>query len=297
MSILAARDEGWIRLNDRRLLGYAEYGVASGRPILWFHGSPGARGQLAPEARALAVARDIRLVVIERPGVGSSTPHLYDHLVEWAHDIAQFADARGIDRFATIGLSGGGPYSLACAHEMPERVIAAVTLGGVAPSVGEEAPAEGIVGRLPRAAPALSRAWRPLGRGLGRLCQALEPFADPVMDLYLRTLPPGDRAVFDDIDTRRAFQRDIVVASETGMYAFFLDLILFGRPWGFSLRKIRVPVRLWQGDADPIIPYEHGEHMAALIPDAQLRMRPGEGHLGGLGATAEVFEVLLEEWG
>ncbi|TFG95432.1 MAG: alpha/beta fold hydrolase, partial [Myxococcales bacterium] len=136
------RFEGTVRLAGGRRLGFAEFGPANGRPLVWLHGTPGARLQIAPQARQLAHERSVRIVSVERPGVGESAPHTFEAVVDFASDIEQLCDALDIERFAVAGLSGGGPYALACAHEMPERVLAGAILGGVAPSVGSDA-AEG----------------------------------------------------------------------------------------------------------------------------------------------------------
>ena len=74
------------------------------------------------------------------------------------------------------------------------------------------------------------------------------------------------------------------------------DIVLFGREWGFELRSVNVPIHFWQGDADNIVPLAHGEHLASLVPGAELRVRPGESHLGGLGISEEVLEVVLADW-
>jgi pimeloyl-ACP methyl ester carboxylesterase len=290
------RLEGALELSDGRRLGYAEYGPPSGRPVLWFHGTPGARRQIPPQARRAAEQRAVRIVAVERPGIGVSTPHLYERLLDWAGDMEEFADRLGIERFGVVGLSGGGPYALACAHRLPDRVVAAGILGGVAPAVGEDAAAGGLVALLPRVAP-LMTLWRwPLGRGARRLIQLLLPWADEVTDLFLRVLPPGDQRVFDDPAMRRMFLDDIIRGSRRHMEALVLDGILFGRPWGFALREIRVPVRFWHGDADNIVPLSHGEHMAAHVPDSELRVRPEEGHLGGLAVALEVLDAILGCW-
>jgi pimeloyl-ACP methyl ester carboxylesterase len=288
--------EGGLELTDGRRLGYAEYGPAHGRPVLWFHGTPGASRQVPPQARHAARQLGVRLVAVERPGVGISTAHLYRCVLDWAGDIEEFADRLGLDRFGVVGLSGGGPYALACAHDMPDRVIAAAILGGVAPAIGADAASGGVVGLLPRMAPILAL-WRwPLGRGMRRLVQLLIPWADEATDLFLRVLPPGDQRVFADPAMRRMFLEDIVRGSRRQMEAIVLDGILFGRPWGFSLVDIRVPVRFWQGDADNIVPLSHGQHMAARVPDSQLRVRSEEGHLGGLAAALEVLDAILSFW-
>jgi pimeloyl-ACP methyl ester carboxylesterase len=80
------------------------------------------------------------------------------------------------------------------------------------------------------------------------------------------------------------------------MQAICLDVAMFGRAWGFALADIEVPVYLWYGDSDTIVPVHHGQHLAQRIPGARLRIRPGEGHLGGLAASHEVFEAILGHW-
>ncbi len=289
------RFEGAFRLEDGRELGYAEFGPVKGRPVFWFHGTPGACRQIAPETREACWHRDVRLIAVERPGIGSSTPHAYDAVIEFAHDIGQLTRALGVERFGVVGLSGGGPYTLACAHEMPDRVVAAAVLGGVAPSVGPEAPDGGAASLTPTFGPVLSALRRPLGFGMRTLVQALRPVADPVTDLFLQLLPPGDAAVFADPATRRMFHDDLIHGSRSWMEALILDGALFGRPWGFELRNVRVPVHLFYGDADNIVPLAHGEHMARILPHSRLDVRSEEGHLGGLGATHEIFDALLGE--
>lgn len=120
---------GTIKLRDGRDLGYAEYGPPTGRPVLWFHGTPGASGQVPPAARLTAAQRGVRIIAVERPGVGGSTPHLYQRVLDWADDVQALADALGFDAFGIVAVSGGGPYLLACAYEMPERVVAGAWVG------------------------------------------------------------------------------------------------------------------------------------------------------------------------
>jgi pimeloyl-ACP methyl ester carboxylesterase len=290
------RFEGTVRLAGGRRLGFAEFGPSTGRPLVWLHGTPGARLQIAPEARLLAHERNIRIVSVERPGVGESTPHLFEAVVDFARDVEQLADALGLERFAVAGLSGGGPYALACAHEMPERVVAGAILGGVAPSVGPDAAEGGAASVVRPLEPLLRRAQSPLGGFMRGLVRVLEPFADPVTSLFARIMPQGDQRLFEDSDMREMFQQDLILGSRRYMQAIFLDALLFGRPWGFLLADIRVPIHLWYGDSDTIVPVRHGEHLAERIPGAKLRVRGQEGHLGGLGASDEIFDALLGHW-
>ncbi len=290
------RFEGTIHLPDDRQLGFAEFGPAGGKPVLWFHGTPGARRQIAPEARRLAEEWDIRIISVERPGIGASTPHIYEALIDFADDIEQLTHALDIDYFGTVGLSGGGPYSLACAHQMPGQTVAAVILGGVAPTCGEDAAEGWIVNAMRRGSPLLQYTHRPLGSMMTSLVRALEPRADMWMDLFAKLLSEGDQRVFADPGMRRMFIEDLVGGSRSDMRAFMFDTVLFGRHWGFLLGDLEVPVHLLYGDSDNIVPLEHAYHMAEKIPGARLSIREDEGHLGGLGASEEIFQAIIDDW-
>ena len=290
------RVEGTVRLADGRALGFAEFGQPNGKVVFWFHGTPGARRQIPPEARLAAQERGVRLIGIDRPGVGDSTPHLYPSLLAWANDIRCVADSLGIGRFGLIGLSGGGPYVLACAHALPERVVAGAILGGVAPTHGPEAPAGGLVQFAAQFEPLFAYLHEPLGVMLTMLIWALRPVASPMFNLFIRISPEGDRTVFERPEMKAMFIDDLMHGSRWGLRAPIYDLILFTRPWGFRLRDIRVPIRFWHGDADHLVPLAHGQLCAQLVPDSQIHVRPGESHLGGLAAAEEVVDAILSLW-
>lgn len=290
------RVEGTVHLPDGRTLGFAEFGPAQGDAVFWFHGTPGARRQVPPEARRAAVERGVRLVGVDRPGVGDSTAHVYPSFRAWAEDIGILADRLGVGRFGLIGLSGGGPYVLACAHALPERVVAGAILGGVAPTTGPDAPPGGLVRLGVPFEPLFAYLHEPLGVGLTALAWALRPLASPAFNLYMRFSPPGDRAIFARPEMKAMFLDDLLHGSRWGLRAPIYDLVLFCRPWGFRLRDIRVPIRFWHGDADHLVPLAHGEHQARLVPDAKLFVRPGESHLGSLAAAEQVLDEILSLW-
>jgi len=291
------RLEGTVVLPDRRTLGFAEFGPPHGKAVFWFHGTPGARRQIPPEARLAAEELGVRLIGIDRPGVGDSTPHLYASLLGWATDMEAVADRLGIGRFGLIGLSGGGPYVLACARALPERVVVGAVLGGVAPTQGPEAPHGGLVRLAVPFAPMLAALHEPLGVMLTMLVWVLRPAASPGFNLFMRLSPAGDQAVFARPEMKAMFLDDLLHGSRWGLRAPIYDVLLFARPWGFHLRDIEVPIRFWHGDADHMVPLAHGQHQARLIPDAALYVRPGESHLGGLAAAEEVLAAILALWG
>lgn len=287
--------EGTARLPDGRLLGYADFGDPRGHPVLWFHGTPGARKQLPPDTPHEAAERGLRVIVVERPGTGISTPFLYDTVLDYAADIEEFADVLGLEEFGVAGLSGGGPFTLACAYAMPDRVVAACVLGGIGPTRG------------PETAPGYTRLLAPfsglLGATQGVLAHALNVTVPPLrlvagsaFGLYARVAPACDRPLLNDPEFKAMFIQDISDALDHGMRAPVFDIVLFSRDWGFSLRDIHVPVRFWHGDADVIVPISHGIHQSDLVPGAHLTRVPGGGHFSGFESVPVVLDVFEELW-
>lgn len=294
MTITAPRSEGKIPVRDGRVLGVSEFGPElAEQNVVWFHGTPGARRQVPEAARRIADERNVRIIGIDRPGVGLSTPHLYRNLVDFTGDLEVALDHLGVDRFSTVGLSGGAPYALAAAHVLPSRVPSVGILGGVVPSGGEDGAPGGLVSVGTRFTPLLSIISEPLGALLTGFIRVARPIASPALDLYARFAPEGDRAVLRTPENKEMFIDDILNSGSHSMRAAAYDAILFSRWWGFSVRDLRVPVTWWQGDQDNIVPLAHAEHIVQLIPGAELRVCPGDGHLGGLGLSEEVLDTIL----
>jgi pimeloyl-ACP methyl ester carboxylesterase len=288
------RAEGRFYLPGGRRIGYAEYGDPSGAVVLWFHGTPGARRQFPLLGRRAANKLGLRVVVVERPGSGLSDPHPYAAVADWATDMAHVADALGAQRLGVVGLSGGGPYALACGAVPPlaARVAGVAVLGGTVPSVGPETIA-GSVGDLARRfAPMLSELRRPLAALSTGLLAPLIPFAHYAYRAYSGISPEGDKRVFADPEIEGMFVDDIVLAIRGRCQAVIDDARLFGRDWGFRLANVKVPVRWWHGDADPLVPLAAAQAAVSRLPDAELILLPGRSHLGGFAQADEVLEFI-----
>lgn len=294
--VIEPRLEGTVRVNDGRRLGFAEFGRPGGRTIVWLHGTPGARRQVPDEARAFADRTGLRIIGIDRPGIGSSSPHVYANVLGFTDDLEVLLDRLGVDDLAVIGLSGGGPYALASGHAMAGRVKAVGVLGGVAPTVGDDAIGGGLVALGKLASPFVRLARVPIGVGLTGAIRIVKPVAAPLLDVYARFSPPGDRALLARPEFKAMFLDDLLNGSRKQISAPMSDVLLFSRDWGFSLADVKVPVRWWHGDADHIVPFAHGEHVVGLLPDAELKVLPGESHLGGLGVSEEILTTLLDVW-
>ena len=290
------RVEGIVALEDGRRIGYAEFGVPRGRAFVWLHGTPGARRQIPEEARVFAQGHDIRLVSLDRPGIGLSSPYVYPQIRSFAGDLASLADALGIGDMAVVGLSGGGPFALAAGAALGDRVRAIGVLGGVAPTQGPDAIDGGLVSLGVRLSTVLRWGRVPLGVTLATVLRVVKPLASPAVDLYARLSPEGDRRLLGRPELKAMFIDDLFRGHPRQFEGPIADVIAFTRDWGFSVSEVTVPVVWWHGDADHIIPFAHGVHMVARLPHAELRAMRGESHLGGLGIAEEILSTLLEVW-
>jgi pimeloyl-ACP methyl ester carboxylesterase len=287
------RLEGSVAVRDGRRLSFAEFGTPRGAAIIWMHGTPGARRQIPIEARAYAAEHDLRIIGIDRPGIGTSTPHLYPNILDWTGDLELLADALAVDTMRVIGLSGGGPYALAAGVALPDRVHGVGVLGGVAPTKGPDAIRGGLVELAPYAAPLLAFTRVPLGYALAVAIRAIRPLAGPAIDAYAAVQPRGDKELLARPEFRAMFLDDLLNGARFHVGAPLSDIILFTRPWGFDAADVKVPVRWWHGDSDHIIPEAHGKHLAARLPECRFETIPGESHLGGMGVATEVLEELM----
>ncbi len=286
--------EGTVAVRDDRRLSFAEYGPRRGPAIVWMHGTPGARRQIPLEVREYADQRGVRIIGLDRPGIGSSTPHLYPELRDWTHDLELLLDTLAIDTVRLIGLSGGGPYVLAAGAALPDRVHGVGVLGGVAPTCGPDAVEGGAMQLAVALAPVLRTARVPLGVLLTQGIRLVRPLAGPALDLYAAVQPPGDKNLLSRPEFKAMFLDDLLNGSRFQTSAPLNDLVLFTQPWGFELADVRVPVRWWHGDADHIVPIRHGQHVVDRLPDATMTVIDGESHLGGLAIAQDVIETLMD---
>jgi pimeloyl-ACP methyl ester carboxylesterase len=286
----APRNENVILLRDRRRLAYAEYGDTQGRPVLFFHGFPGSRLE-ASMTDAVARQRGLRMIAPDRPGFGLSDFQPHRRITDWPGDMTQLADALGIERFAVAGISGGGPYALACAEAIPERLTAAAVLSGVGP-MDSAAATHGmsrqnrILFRLSRISPVVVRVPFVV------MEQTVRHFPDRIAAQMMKTMPPPDRAVMQDPAMQQMFKEDAVEALRHGTKGAALEGWLYTRPWGFRLEDIRMRVHLWQGGADVNVPIAMGREMAARIPDCDARFYEDEGHMLAITHMDEIIDAL-----
>ena len=290
-------NERWltVTLPDGRSLEAVVQGADEGTLLVFHHGSPGSAQPFEPFHRA-AAERGIVLAFYSRPGFGDSTRHEGRSVASAAGDVAALADHLGHDRFLAAGWSGGGPHALACAALLPDRVAAVATIAGVAPydaegldwtaGMGEDNQVE-----YPTAV-----------RDPDELLRWMEPHVEAMATIEAGQIVAEWRSLLSDVDAEQVtgqfgdnFAASLRSAFRYGPWGWFDDDLAFVRDWGFEVADIRVPVSIWQGRQDLMVPIAHGEWLAAHIPGARVHLRPEHGHLSlAVGAIGEILDDLLE---
>lgn len=282
-----------LRLEDGRLLGYAVYGDPEGWPIFYFHGFPGSRLE-AQLADRVAARMGIRLIALDRPGFGLSDFKPRRTIFEWPDDVVKIADALGINRFATIGVSGGGPYAAACALKIPQRLTAVAIVCGLGPldtpnGTDRMVRTNHLIFFLGRRLPWLAKI------SLWRIAYQVRRNPEGTLRRMIVALPDPDKAVLARPEVKTAMKDNVVEAFRGGSRGAAYELLLYTRPWGFLLEDIATRVNLWHGEQDVSVPPTMGQYQARTIPNCRAIFYPGEGHFSlVINHMEEVLSGLLE---
>ncbi len=279
---------------DGRALDVEVAGPEHGDALVMHTGTPSAGTLFAPLVQAGA-ERGLRHIAYSRPGYGRSDRRRGRTVASCAEDVSVIADELGIERFYTLGWSGGGPHALACAALLGQRTIAAATLASVAPidaqgldwlsGMGEEnleefaaarAGEEQLLAYLQEHGAALASASAvEIHAALGDLLSEVD-----------RDALSGDFAEYLAASTRAGLAH--------GLWGWFDDDLAFSGDWGFELDGIATPVSIWQGGMDRFVPFAHGEWLAAHVSGARAHLLPEHGHLSlAIGSYERVLEDLL----
>ncbi len=251
----------------------------SERLMVFHNGTPGAAVRY-PHLINAARAAGVRLVSYSRPGYGDSTPRPGRSVADAAADVAAILDSFGVQTFLAIGWSGGGPHALACAALLPDRCRASCSLAGVAPYGAEGLDWMGGMG------PENVEEFGAAIAGEAVLGPELERWREQLVDIQGAHVASSLGGLVTDVDKRAltgefaegvaaSFRRGVL----RGVVGWRDDDLAFTRDWGFDLSQINRPVAVWQGGEDRMVPFTHGQWLAAHIPGARVHLYPNEGHL------------------
>ena len=270
--MVAQRD---LRLADGRTLRAKDAGGESAAALVWHHGSPQSGAPLTPLVEA-AARRGLRLVTYGRPSYGGSTPQPGRDVASAAGDVAQIADVLGLDRFAVMGASGGGPPALACAALMPERVTGVVCLAGLAPYTGDPDWFDGMVDP-----------GGPQAALEGR--EARARYAETA-EFDERSFTAADYGIL--AGAWKSLGADAGHAGTTWPDGLVDDDVASVNPWGFELAQVEAPVLVVQGGEDRVIPAAHADQLVRGCRRAELWLRPRDGHVSVLAAVPVAMDWL-----
>jgi pimeloyl-ACP methyl ester carboxylesterase len=282
-----------VRLPDGRRLDLGVSGPADGFPLVFHHGTPGAATPVRALERA-AHERGLRLVTTSRPGYGDSSRQPGRAVVDVAADTAAVLAAIGAERCLIAGWSGGGPHALACGARL-SAAAAVLVIAGVAPHEAEGL--DWMAGMGEENIVEFSAAVHGEDELRSYLLQEREQLKDitaaDVASSLETLLPDVDRAVLTGEfaeDMAASFREAVRVGAE----GWLDDDLAFASPWGFGLEEISAPVMIWQGSADLMVPFSHGQWLASHLPAASAHLQQGEGHLSvGLGALDRMLDELV----
>lgn len=281
-------------LDKKRHLAVQQTGNPSGQPVIFMHGTPGSRIGPFPRSKLL-YEMGVRLISFDRPGYGRSDRQVARRVVDVVDDVTAIADHLGLDSFAVLGRSGGGPHALACAAELPPgRVTRAGALVSLAPwGVADLDWFDGMSDSNKREY--TSARTEPEALTMRLIQAAARIKANPASHLTTigPEMPEADLRVVSDVGIRAMLARNYAEALRDSADGWIDDALAFCSPWGFDPADIKVPVLLWHGEKDVFSPVAHTRWLVEHIPEAISAIRPNRAHFDALVVVPDILSWLI----
>jgi pimeloyl-ACP methyl ester carboxylesterase len=287
-------EDRWLTVTtaDSRALEVLVQGPSDGFPLVFHAGTPSGAVSF-PRLTQAAAASGLRTVTYSRPGYGMSTPQPGRTVGDVAADVVAVLAALGLERFVTLGWSGGGPHALACAALLPEACRGAATLAGAGP-YGNPGVADWLEGmgadNLAEFGAAVEGEAALTDYLTSQCASMAHVTGDQIADALGDLVPDGDRRALTG-DLADYVAESCRRAVLQGVAGWRDDDLAFVRPWGFLLDTITVPVSVWQGRLDKMVPFAHGQWLAANVAGARVHLYDDEGHLS---LAAQLDRVLAD---
>ena len=265
-----------VKLSDGRSLSFARFGDPSGKPVFYFHGFPGSRFEAQSNHEAFLNA-GIQILALDRPGIGHSTRKNKRKLLDWPDDVVEVAKILNLEKFSILGVSGGGPYALACARAIPGYLDKVTVACGLGPLDAPNATSGMMLSN--RVLFRYARFFPPLLRlVIFMMVQQLSSKSANGLKKFIEGLPEPDRLVLSKTDSQGFVLASAVEGVRQGSGPLLNEIGIYSKFWGFKLEDLRVPVSLFQGEVDIDVPASMARYQASLIPNCEINLYPDDGH-------------------
>ena len=265
-----------VELSDGRSLSFASFGDPAGRPVFYFHGFPGSRFEPQSNHEAYLKA-GIRLLALDRPGIGYSTRKNKRQLLDWPEDVVEVAKILNLEKFSVLGVSGGGPYALACARAIPGYLDKVTVACGLGPMDAPNATSGMMLSN--RILFSYGRFFPPLLRlSVSLMVRQLSSKPVKGFEKFIEGLPEPDRLVLSGTNAQELVLASAVEGVRQGSKPLLEEISIYSKFWGFELSDLNVPISLFQGEADIDVPASMARYQAELIPNCELNLYPADGH-------------------
>ncbi|MEH7804645.1 alpha/beta hydrolase [Bacillus sp. FSL W8-0920] len=268
-----------IHLQDGRHIGLCEYGDLEGFPVFFFHGTPGSRVMFLDDD-PISKELGVRLICLDRPGFGLSTPQPERTILDWAKDVLEVADHLGVHHFSVMGVSGGGAFAAGCAFQLPNRVLSAALISSTTPFQDGKPPKSMLKENklaffLSKKFPWLLRAsYRSQKKMIENKPEKFKKLAKNGN----KHLHPWDRQFLQTDEQLEMMMTHLHEATRQSVDECIHEPDLLSRPWAFDMKDIQIPVDVWHGKEDAMAPFAEIEKMAPSIPNVKTYYIDEAGH-------------------
>ena len=271
----------FIQLANGRKLSYQVFGLPNGWPVFYFHGTPSSSSEAQLFTDEFLINNQIRLIAIDRPGIGMSDFQKNRTFSNWAKDVEEVANNLGIDKFSVLGFSGGGPYVAACTAFIPERLASALIVSGAWQMNAKEAQ-QHIYERVRLFWKVAAKAPFLLPYILKGMQTEKEEITEEDVENWKHKATEVDFNFLNENNRIGHLKRAIMFAL-SNIKGTTWDVKMYVRKWDFNPEKISFPITILHGLQDRNVPVALVEKMGAIIPNSTLKLYDNEGHYSILG--------------
>ncbi|MGZ4166665.1 MAG: alpha/beta fold hydrolase [Solirubrobacteraceae bacterium] len=288
-----ANRPGALALSDGRLLTFVETGPLDGVPVIYCHGAIGSPLRDTVNLEPITERLNVRHIAVNRPGFGGADLVRGRTVMAFAEDLASLADALALGRFFLIGVSAGGPYTLAAAHRLGNRIVRAAVCSSLSPLCAPHR-TPGLPLRIRLGLTALAAAPRTARRLGDALLPLLHRHPGVLHAVIAAHAAPAERARLAEAGERHAAGASFLSATAYGVGGMIEDYLTYSRGWGFRPEDVQPEIQVWHGGLDPLVPIEHALQLAVSLPSCRIFVDPDEGHHFFRRRLEEIMTVLLK---